>query len=560
MATTDQEALSVVTGDFNRDAKLDIAFDNGANDGTIAGCPAQGCVSVLLGNGDGTFSGPHDYPIDGTPAPDGTASLAEGDLTGNGTLDLVVADFTCDGADSGCVSILYGNGDGTFQAPVDITTGVNDPNDVVVGDFTGDGRQDIAVANEADETVSVLLNTGNDAQGHVIWTPAPGSPYPLDPSSNGAIDGMTAANIDGHGNVDLVLSTNPGATLGGAPCGTADCVQVLTRTAATGPGPLFDQAVAYPAAGFGQVAAADLRGTGLDDVLVPANVQNDTTGTGGFEVLLNQANGTLDSPATPSVYTYPTSENPRALVVGDFNNDGKLDVAMADFTSSTTVLFAGNGDGTFNYDDTVADPGHLQGSDNALATADFTGDCKLDLALGTYDGGLFVLRNDTPPAGSICPNSSPPVTPAPPPIPAPAAASSPTPVSIRKPATTPKLHAYLPRVTQRIELARAPLTRCTTQTLRFRVTIALSPRAIANRRTAHGRRLVSVTTVIRLDGRRFRTSTRREFELGVPLAHLSVGSHELAITTSSHGNGVRGTSKTRVIRISRCIPPPSFTG
>ncbi|MBV9004117.1 MAG: VCBS repeat-containing protein [Solirubrobacterales bacterium] len=79
------------------------------------------------------------------------------------------------------------------------------------------------------------------------------------------------------------------------------------------------------------------------------------------------------------MFTYPVSENPRALVVGDFNNDGKLDVAMADFTSNITVLFEGNGDGTFTYEDTGPDPEHLQESDNTLAAADFNGDLSSTL-------------------------------------------------------------------------------------------------------------------------------------------------------------------------------------
>lgn len=165
-------------------------------------------MSVLLGNGDATFTGPVNYPIDGTPA-NGTASLGVGDLNGDGNPDLVVANVSCDAGGSGCISILYGNGDGTFQAPVQITAG-RYPDAVAVGDFTGDGRQDIAVANGGDETVSVLLNTGNDAQGHAVFTPAPGSPLALDPSTNGMIEGMTVANLTGHGNFDLVLSTSPG--------------------------------------------------------------------------------------------------------------------------------------------------------------------------------------------------------------------------------------------------------------------------------------------------------------------------------------------------------------
>lgn len=198
-----RRAFSLVTADFNRDGKVDIAFDNGA-DGGGEGCPSQGCFSVLLGNGDATVTGPVNYSTDGTPA-DGTASLAVGDLNGDGNPDLVVANFfgsgDCAATGVGCVSILYGTGDGTFQAPVDITTGGNDPNAVVLGDFNGDGRPDIAVANEGDETVSVLLNTGNDASGHATFAPAPASPFSLDPSSNGPIDGMLTANLIGHGNV-----------------------------------------------------------------------------------------------------------------------------------------------------------------------------------------------------------------------------------------------------------------------------------------------------------------------------------------------------------------------
>ncbi|MBV9004116.1 MAG: VCBS repeat-containing protein [Solirubrobacterales bacterium] len=176
------------------------------------------------------------------------------------------------------MSILYGNRDGTFQAPVGITTGVNDPNAVVVGDFNGDGRPDIAVANEGDETVSVLLNTGNDVSGRATFAPAPGSPFSLAPSSNGPIDGMTTANLTGHGNVDLVLSTSP-TSEGSGMCGTSDCVQVLTNVDDRSGN--FNAVAAYSVGGEGQVAAADVRGTGVDDVLVPMDVTNGT-GTGGF--------------------------------------------------------------------------------------------------------------------------------------------------------------------------------------------------------------------------------------------------------------------------------------
>lgn len=351
------------------------------------------------------MSGPGARQISTTAPSDGTASLAVGDLTGDGNLDLVVANNS--GSPTGSVAILYGNGDGTFQAPVNIDTGV-----------------------------------GFSTEGHAMFAPAPGSPFPLDPSSNGSIDAMTVANLTGHGNLDLVLSSSP-AGGGSGKCGTSDCVQVLTNTD-DGTGS-FNPVAAYAVNGEGQVAAADLRGIGVDDVLVPADVQNGVSGTGGFEVLLNDGTGALDPPA---LFTYPGSSNPKALVVGDFNNDRKLDVAMADFTSSITVLFEGNGDGTFAYDDTVPDPLGLQSTDNALVAADFNGDCKLDLGAGDYDGGLVVMRNDTPPAGSACPKppTPPPITTPTTPTTSPVAVVPPT---LSKPPVKPKPRIH---VTQRISI------------------------------------------------------------------------------------------------------------
>ena len=78
-----------------------------------------------------------------------------GDFTGDGRTDLAVANF-----DDNTVSVLLGNGDGTFQPQVTYAVG-SDPGAIVAGDFTGDGRTDLAVANEYDNTVSVLLGNGD---------------------------------------------------------------------------------------------------------------------------------------------------------------------------------------------------------------------------------------------------------------------------------------------------------------------------------------------------------------------------------------------------------------
>ncbi|MBI2357911.1 MAG: VCBS repeat-containing protein, partial [Deltaproteobacteria bacterium] len=157
--------LSVAVGDFNRDGKLDLAVANSQSDS----------VSILLGNGDGTFGAATNFP-----AGSGPLSVAVGDLNGDGKPDLAVANFG-----DNKVSILLGNGDGTFGAATNFTVGTNlryvslllgtgtgsfgvptefiiygfDPYSLAIGDFNGDGRLDLAVANGGSDTVSVLLNS-----------------------------------------------------------------------------------------------------------------------------------------------------------------------------------------------------------------------------------------------------------------------------------------------------------------------------------------------------------------------------------------------------------------
>ena len=132
---------SVAIGDLNGDGKPDLVTANyNYNSGT---------VSVLLGNGDGTFVPKADYAT-GT----GPYSVAIGDLNGDRKPDLVAANSTTNTA-----SVLLGNGDGSFGAKTDYGTGFY-PVSVAIGDVNADGKPDLVVANSTSQTVSVLLNAG----------------------------------------------------------------------------------------------------------------------------------------------------------------------------------------------------------------------------------------------------------------------------------------------------------------------------------------------------------------------------------------------------------------
>jgi hypothetical protein len=190
---------SVAAADLNGDGKQDLVTANWS----------ASTVSVLLGNGDGTFTAKTNYPTDLRPN-----SVAVADFNGDGNQDLVTANSTTPTtgniiADN--VSVLLGNGDGSFAAKTDYTTGFG-PESVVAADFNGDGNQDLATANIADFSVSVLLGNGDGSfaakTDYATWR-APCSVSVADFNGDGKQD-LVTANFSG-GNVSVLLGNGDGS-------------------------------------------------------------------------------------------------------------------------------------------------------------------------------------------------------------------------------------------------------------------------------------------------------------------------------------------------------------
>ena len=325
---------SVAAGDFNNDGKMDLAVPNG-----------NSTVSVLLGNGDGTFQPSAIYNTD----PNGTPyTIAIGDFNGDGNIDLVVTNslgglVDCADRNPDTVSILLGNGDGTFQPQHTFAVGFG-VQGVAVGDFNDDGSSDVAVTNNTNNSVSVLLGNG-DGTFQPRLTYAVGN----QPSS------ISTADFNGDGQADLVVS-NLGDNTVSILLGNGDGTFQPQVTYATGN---------YPVG----VAVGDFNGDGNPDLVV-AN-SNDST----VSVLLGKGDGTFRSQVT-----YATGSYPFGATVGDFNGDGKTDLAIPNFVDSTVNIFLGKGDGTFRPQLTYAGGNYPVG----IAVGDFNGDGLMDVATADH--------------------------------------------------------------------------------------------------------------------------------------------------------------------------------
>ncbi len=348
----------IVVADFDHDGNQDIATVNGTGG-------ANGSVSVLLGAGDGTFTASADYTVGKGARRIVAANLNPGTGSGHdGFLDLVTADS------GGTLSVLMGNGDGTFQSAVSYAAGGN-PWSVAVGDLNGDGRPDlVSVTPNPDNSnpgpggrsgITVLLGNG-DGTFPTFDSHNPHM-YFFAPQALDAVD-VTVHDVTGDGAQDLIvpLSWSPSNT------------SVVAVYPGIGDG-TFGTCVQYPSGGEGQYACirqGDFNGDGVTDFAI-ANSYDPAKST--VSVLLGQADGTLGGWSN-----FPVAPLPQGLAVGDINGDGVADLVTCAYNGTSGSVLVGHGDGTFGPTESFTDAGDGQG----VAIGDLDNDGKTDVATVNY--------------------------------------------------------------------------------------------------------------------------------------------------------------------------------
>jgi hypothetical protein len=333
----------IAPGDWNGDGKIDLA---------TTGHGPPGTINVLIGNGAGTFAPAVRYRVDGD-APEG---IVAGDWNGDGKIDLAAAD----NESTSKVNVLLGNGDGTFQTAVAYSC-MAWSGALVRGDWNRDAKLDLAVAGS--QGVSVLLGNGDG-------TFQRGNDYDTWGSNGPFNDSLVAGDWNHNGTLGVAVAHNRGMANG-----TVD-VRRYNGAGAFGKPDTYTVDL-----GTRSVAAGDWNGDGYPDLVTVyasqfMDANHVTRDFGGFTVLTNRGDGKFStfSPTGAAQDGHPLDR----VVTGDWNADGKADLAITDLSTRLVKVHLGNGDGTFRSPLSFG----AGAAPSVMAVADLDGDGLADLVVG----------------------------------------------------------------------------------------------------------------------------------------------------------------------------------
>jgi hypothetical protein len=336
------EPASIATGDFNGDGRLDLATGN------------DGGVSILFGNGDGTFQAAKTVA-----APGNNFALASAAFRDGGPADLIAISNSASATNNAMILLGDANAGVVAQAPFSLPGG--SASAVVTGDFNGDGKQDFAavsLVSGQNPVIGVALGNGNGTFG------AP-TLFPFLASGTAS---LAAANLHGAGKLDLAV-TSSGAT----------SVTLFLNDGHGNFTPAADVAVGNGPSG---IAAGDFNGDGKGDLAVA----NGSDGT--VSILLGDGTGAF------TVRSFPAGASPAGVAVGDFDGDGKLDIAVVNQGGKTVSVLLGNGDGTFGAPAAVK----VGNGPSALVAGAFRAGAAGLAVANAIDGSVSLLLGPAAPA------------------------------------------------------------------------------------------------------------------------------------------------------------------